>query len=174
MICTVRTQDYSASDDICDVLESLEHMHMTGIATLTLHPPCPRSAPNCPPNLQASFVFPPPALAEPTHGDSLNSSLSYDLTIAKAVCTVQTFKNDLTGPMLSLFAQYYMSTGWLVILYDRFGQHKDFIEPLLQGPFRGRLLYHPYTMLQLIFPSVYDDEYRTKQVGLWLRVLWGI
>ena len=36
-----------------------------------------------------------------------------------AVCTVQTFRNAQTGPMLYLFVSYYHRLGWRVIVYDR-------------------------------------------------------
>lgn len=77
-----------------------------------------------------------------------------------AVCTVQTFRNHQTGPMLFLFTRYYQRMGWRVIIYDRFGLHKDFIAPLFGLP---GIDYHPYTIFQLANPQKYNSEYAAKQ-----------
>lgn len=61
--------------------------------------------------------------------------------------------------MLFLFVSYYLRMGWKVILYDRFGLHRDFIADLLSSP---ALDYHPYTVFQLSNPDVYNEVYRSK------------
>jgi hypothetical protein len=48
-----------------------------------------------------------------------------------AVCTVQTFKNAQTGPMLYLFAIFYYRLGWRVVIYDRFGLHREYLDNLI-------------------------------------------
>jgi len=77
-----------------------------------------------------------------------------------AVCTVQTFRNHQTGPMLFLFTMYYQRMGWRVIIYDRFGLHKDFVTPLLGLP---GIDYHPYTLFQLTNPTKYNLDFAAKQ-----------
>lgn len=77
-----------------------------------------------------------------------------------AVCTVQTFRNHQTGPMLYLFTMYYQRLGWRVIIYDRFGLHRDFITPLLHLP---GIDYHPYTIFQLVNPGKYNLDFASKQ-----------
>jgi hypothetical protein len=77
-------------------------------------------------------------------------------TRTHAVCTVQTFRNSQTGPMLYLFAAYHLLMGWSVIIYDRFGLHHEFIERLLQHP---GMYYHPYTLYQLAEPTKYNTKY---------------
>eukprot|EP00596_Hydrurales_sp_CCMP1899_P008838 CAMPEP_0119039226 /NCGR_PEP_ID=MMETSP1177-20130426/8629_1 /TAXON_ID=2985 /ORGANISM="Ochromonas sp, Strain CCMP1899" /LENGTH=360 /DNA_ID=CAMNT_0007002873 /DNA_START=652 /DNA_END=1731 /DNA_ORIENTATION=- len=77
-----------------------------------------------------------------------------------AVCTVQTFRNAQTGPMLYLFVSYYHRLGWRVIVYDRFGNHKEFIEDLLQFP---GFDYHPYTIFQLTNPTKYNEKLAKNQ-----------
>ena len=79
-----------------------------------------------------------------------------------AVCTVQTFRNHQTGPMLFLFTMYYQRMGWRVIIYDRFGLHKDFIQPLIEAGLGG-IDYHPYTLFQLANPNKYNVDYAAKQ-----------
>ena len=37
-----------------------------------------------------------------------------------AVCTVQVFRNEQTGLYLYLFSHYYLSLGYMVIVYDRY------------------------------------------------------
>jgi hypothetical protein len=79
-----------------------------------------------------------------------------------AVCTVQTFRNHQTGPMLFLFTKYYQRMGWRVIIYDRFGLHREFITPLLEEGLPG-IDYHPYTIFQLANPSKYNLDFAAKQ-----------
>lgn len=50
--------------------------------------------------------------------------------------------------------------GWKVIVYDRFGFHREFIEDLLSLP---GFDYHPYTMFQIVNPSKYSAEYGKNQ-----------
>jgi hypothetical protein len=50
--------------------------------------------------------------------------------------------------------------GWKVIVYDRFGFHREFIEDLLSLP---GFDYHPYTMFQTVNPSKYSAEYGKNQ-----------
>jgi hypothetical protein len=77
-----------------------------------------------------------------------------------AVCTVQTFRNAQTGPMLYLFISYYHRLGYRVILYDRFGFHKEFIEDLLALP---GFDYYPYTLFQIANPKKYNDVFAKNQ-----------
>ncbi len=77
-----------------------------------------------------------------------------------AVCTVQTFRNAQTGPMLYLFVSYYHRMGWRVIVYDRFGFHREFIEDLLPLP---GFDYYNYTIFQLVNPTKYSPEYAKNQ-----------
>ena len=86
-----------------------------------------------------------------------------------AVCTVQTFRNAQTGPMLYLFVSYYHRLGWRVIVYDRFGFHREFIEDLLPLP---GFDYYNYTIFQqvttpfhlLIIPS-YQSTLSTHPIN---------
>ena len=48
--------------------------------------------------------------------------------------------------MLYLFVAYYQRMGWTVIVYDRFGLHRAYLEELLALP---GVFYHPYTVLQV-------------------------
>jgi hypothetical protein len=73
---------------------------------LTANIPRPSQSPQ-------SFFSPPQTLPLPTPLPSL----------AVAVCTIQTFKNSLSGPMLLLFASYYLHLGWIVIIFDRCDRH---------------------------------------------------
>jgi len=77
-----------------------------------------------------------------------------------AVCVVQTFRNPQSGPMLFLFVQHWYRLGWKVIVYDRFGMHKEFIEEMLDW---SGFDYHPYTVYQLINPSKYSPSMATKK-----------
>lgn len=78
-----------------------------------------------------------------------------------AVCTVQTFKNPFTGPMLYLFMKYYQLLGWRVIVYDRFGFHYQYIKELLTLP---GIDYYPFTVFQLANPGKYNKNYITEMV----------
>jgi hypothetical protein len=78
-----------------------------------------------------------------------------------AVCTVQTFQNELSGPSLHLFARYYLELGWIVIIFDRFGDHFAHLSSLSPN---GRLFYFPFTILTKVFPEIYGERYRSQQV----------
>jgi len=72
-----------------------------------------------------------------------------------AVCAVQTFRNPLSGPMMHMFVRYYLSLGWRVIIYDRFGLHRDFVKGMFHVP---GFDYYPYTVYQLAQPDKYDQS----------------
>jgi hypothetical protein len=77
-----------------------------------------------------------------------------------AICTVQTFRNAQSGPMLYAFIKYHIDLGWRVIVYDRFGLHKEYLKDLegIDG-----LDYHPFTVLQMVNPTKYSTEYAASQ-----------
>ncbi len=77
-----------------------------------------------------------------------------------AVCAVLTFRNEQTGTMLHTFVDYYHRLGWYIIIYDRFGFHREFIEKFIG---LSGFDYHPYTLFQLTQPSKYNAEYAAKQ-----------
>lgn len=77
-----------------------------------------------------------------------------------AVCTVQTFRNKQTRPMLYLFTMYYQMMGWSVIIYDRYGFHKEYLSKIMHLP---GVYYHPYTVFQLSAPNKYNSEHASKQ-----------
>eukprot|EP00981_Chlorochromonas_danica_P013524 scaffold6421_cov251-Ochromonas_danica.AAC.18 len=77
-----------------------------------------------------------------------------------AVCTVQTFQHAFSGPMLYMFVAYYQKLGWHVIIYDRFGFHRPFLEDLLKLP---GVDYYPFTVYQLAQTSKYNTKYRESQ-----------
>jgi hypothetical protein len=72
--------------------------------------------------------------------------------------------------MLYLFVQYWQRMGWSVIVYDRFGLHREFLSELLQLP---GFYYHPYTLYQLALPSKYNAAF-AKQQGAGYKVYYQI
>ena len=62
--------------------------------------------------------------------------------------------------MLFLFVQHWYRLGWKVIIYDRFGMHKEFIEEMLDW---SGFDYHPYTAYQLVNPEKYNLEFAAKR-----------
>ena len=92
-----------------------------------------------------------------------------------AACTVQTFRNSQSGPMLYLFISYYQKMGWRVIVYDRFGAHHNEIKELLILP---GVDYYPYTVFQLVHPAKYNKQYADAQGSEYkafykMEVNWG-
>ena len=77
-----------------------------------------------------------------------------------SICTVQTFRNAQSGPMLYAFVKYHIDMGWRVIVYDRFGLHLEFLKDIIGI---GGLDYYPFTVLQLVNPTKYNQEYAKKQ-----------
>ena len=55
---------------------------------------------------------------------------------------------------------HHQRMGWSVIVYDRFGMHKEFLLELMHLP---GVFYHPYTLYQLALPSKYNQEFAQKQ-----------
>jgi hypothetical protein len=88
----------------------------------------------------------------------LNSSTT---SPSRAVCTVQVFSNQLTGPRLYFFASYYLQFGWQVIIYDRYGRHRSFLE---EFHYHSAFHYHPFTVLESIFPSLYNQTTASLEV----------
>lgn len=78
------------------------------------------------------------------------------------VCAVQTFKNSYSGYMLYLFAKYYLSLNFTVIIYDRYGAHEQFLSSLFSSP---HLMYYNYTVLSLLFPAIYNASEVLKRPG---------
>jgi hypothetical protein len=67
-----------------------------------------------------------------------------------AVCAVQTNRNPLSPYQMHMFVAHYLSLGFHVIIYDRFGLHKEFIDEFLPNK---RFDYHPYTLLEVAWPA---------------------
>lgn len=109
-------------------------------------------------NLSSNLVS--SSFAKQINSLSLNS-------ISRAVCTVQTFQNQLSGPSLHLFVRYYLELNWIVIVFDRFGDHYEHISAFLGD---NRFFYFPSTILLEIYPDLYDDQYRAAQVMLTLII----
>lgn len=74
----------------------------------------------------------------------------------------------MSGPTLYLFAQYYLSLDWIVIIFDRFGDHSSYLSSLQSNP---RLFYFPFTILTSLLPNIYNETYRSKQVLIYLFYL---
>jgi hypothetical protein len=137
------------------------------VEDLIISPSCLHTTTNCFPPLTATFlpIFPYEALSSYTLSSSFLSQLnSASITSAtRAVCTVQTFQNQLSGPALHLFVRYYLELDWIVIVFDRFGDHYPHISSLLSNE---RFFYFPITILTQLFPDLYNDYYRSQQVVL--------
>lgn len=80
-----------------------------------------------------------------------------------AVCAVQVFKNEISGPLLFQFSMYYLTMGWLVIIYDRFRSHYNDIVPCMNN---HNFRYHPFSAFELINPEYYSKEFEKKQVTI--------
>jgi hypothetical protein len=63
--------------------------------------------------------------ADPPHNTlsaitaNTSAELSSDDTKMHSVCTVQVFRSPYSGLYLYMFASYYLSLGYVVIIYDR-------------------------------------------------------
>eukprot|EP01038_Epipyxis_sp_PR26KG_P008885 gene8885-11984_t len=66
-----------------------------------------------------------------------------------AVCTVQTFRNLQTGSMLYLFISFYHMMGWRVIVYDRYGLHREDLIDLLDLPGKETMEYKVYYKMEI-------------------------
>jgi hypothetical protein len=134
------------------------------VEDLIIFPSC-HNASNCSPPLRGTFLsmFPYEDLTSHKLSSSFLKQLnSFSVTSAtRAVCTVQTFQNQLTGPALYLFVRYYLELDWIVIVFDRFGDHSSHISSFLSSQ---RFFYFPMTILTQLLPDLYNDFYRSQQV----------
>lgn len=78
------------------------------------------------------------------------------------VCTVQTFQNEMTGPMLYLFALHYCNLGFQVVVYDRYGRHVEFMRELIEECY---VIYHPFTAYEVGLPGEYSAEKVKNEVS---------
>lgn len=83
------------------------------------------------------------------------------------VCTVQTFQNEMSGPMLYMFALHYSMLGFQVVIYDRFGKHLEFIQELIDTYY---VIYHPFTAYEIGLPDEYNAE-KSKNAVSFRRAL---
>ncbi|CAE7481574.1 unnamed protein product, partial [Symbiodinium microadriaticum] len=90
---------------------------------------------------------------DPADAQSLRHARYVDQLERHSVCTVQVFRNKLTSARLFLFVAYYLRMGWTVIVYDRYGLHKDVIADFKDNV---QLNYFPFTVFQSIFPDRYN------------------
>lgn len=74
---------------------------------------------------------------------------------ANVILTVQTFRNRMSGPSLYMFMKYYLTLGWKVIVYDRYGLHAREM-----GEFRDlpEVIYHENTFFETLFPSEFNKQ----------------
>jgi hypothetical protein len=77
-----------------------------------------------------------------------------------AVITAQVFMNDYSGPQLYLFASYYLKMGYLVIIYDRFGNHESHLHSFMDNEL---FEYHPFTIMQIAYPEYFTRAMATTQ-----------
>jgi hypothetical protein len=131
-------------------------------------------------HLGHSPTYPSPPLPVPRGDDRVNSNVipfpspspKYATSDATSdvhsnldrhsVCTVQVFMNPFSGLYMYMFAAYYLKLGYLVIIYDRFGNHRSFIQDFLSD---DAFVYYPYTASQLAAPEEFSDKYKSEQVG---------
>jgi hypothetical protein len=63
--------------------------------------------------------------------------------------------------MLYMFVQYWYRLGWGVIIYDRYGMHRNFVKDMLHWP---GFYYHPYTVYSITQPGKYTAQLQ-KEAG---------
>lgn len=84
------------------------------------------------------------------------------------VCTVQTFQNEMSGPMLYMFALHYSTLGFQVVIYDRFGKHLEFVQELIDSYY---VIYHPFTAYEIGLPDEYNAEKSKNAVCMYIFLL---
>lgn len=95
---------------------------------------------------------------------SLGSFSQQRDTTKRIVTTVQVFHNRVTGPLMCLFITHYTRLGFRVVIYDMFGWHYSYVRDLLRARKDMDVVYHPYTMLQLLWPEYFTYAYADAQV----------
>ena len=132
--------------------ENIHYLHQSTISA-TPHPAIVQSVRISSSSLSTSLLYSP-------------YGVSVDYTKApfgaRAVCTVQTFRNDMSGPMLYLFIRHHLALGWVVIIFDRYGWHEEDVAPFLRTD--ERVIYYPYTLFQYYFPDIYNKAAALQQV----------
>lgn len=167
MLCQIELSEEYESNVRCNTLSHMNHTKDTFQLEIYRFCSPAKSADTILPchqtSITARFVLPQEASVTNQTTTVYSIPLKYDTSYRKAVCTVQTFRNDVSGTMLYLFSRYYLELGWLVIVYDRFGQHEKVLATL-RSQYENILLYHPYTIFQFLFPSIYGQTYYEQQV----------
>jgi hypothetical protein len=59
-----------------------------------------------------------------------------------------------------MFTLYYLSLGYGVIIYDRYGLHQSFLQEFID---EGRIDYHSFTIFEKIFPKDFNLLTHTKK-----------
>ncbi len=50
---------------------------------------------------------------------------------------------------------YIINVGYMVLIYDRYGQHFSYMKPLLESN-KYNIIYHNYTMFEILDPHKYN------------------
>lgn len=74
---------------------------------------------------------------------------------------MQTFQNEMSGPMLYMFAKHYSLLGFQVLIYDRYGRHQEFVQELIDTYF---VIYHPFTSYEFALPEEYSAKTSKNEV----------
>ena len=154
--------DNATADTLCHLFDDLPPL--PHIENFTLYSLCVSVAGSSDSACDAVSI---PVELPPLAGiwDNMGNNTQAKTAEVHAVCTVQTFQNPLSGPMLYMFTRFYLELGWVVIVYDRFGAHRDFLSSLLDSQTDQRLKYYPYTLFQLLFPNTYNTDVMASQVS---------
>ena len=138
----------AAGYDLCRLLQ-----HETHVVTIRIHPSSPGNTTiydHIPP-LQAAITSQPTSLKYA----SLAVDKYHTFKDAHVVLTVQTFRNKMSGPSLYMFMRYYMTLGWPVIVYDRYGLHADVMTDFASSP---QVIYHAHTFFEKLFPTAFNKN----------------
>jgi hypothetical protein len=79
--------------------------------------------------------------------------------------TVQVFSNTVSEAHLHIFLQHYGRLDFTIVMFDRFGLHYEIVKKYTH---LYDIRYHPYTLLQVIQPHIYNDTYKAHLVSLTL------
>lgn len=113
-----------------------------------------RSRSNTPLQLPHASRFLPEFRSLPSH---VHTTISFD---KPTVLTVQTFMNVISGPSLYMFVVYYLNLGYGVIIYDMYGLHQSYLQEFID---REVIDYHSYTVLENVFPHVFNAERHRRE-----------
>lgn len=89
----------------------------------------------------------------------------------RIVITIQVFYNVFSVSNMHIFIQHYAHLNFTIVIFDRFGLHYGIVKQYFQ---HADIKYHPYSILELIQPHIYNETYKSLIVNILLFIIFKL